>query len=622
MSNAMYQAVDPAGDRAAQPREPPDPPGSASIPAPNWATATPRASAIPPRRGPGRRTARHPASMTVGPSHAATRSGSPRPHSIANGIPQTLPDGVVSGVLKSPWASNQAIARRAAGRARAQPGHRPGMRGAVAAEDQEPRVVRAVRRATPRRGRARAGGTRRSPPGSSPAGPDRGGTPGRWCRSPASRSSTPARPGRARKPLEQAELAQPGRGPFHPGQVTAERGRDADDRDRCIHRGHGAASWIRLRIAEFALERYFARWEFAAEHLLCASDVEGYPMAELLALADDETRALWDGLRLGYTESTGHPLLRARDRVALRDHRARRGARVRGRRGGGLLPDERARRAGRSRHRDLARLPEPVRGGAGERRRRDAPRAPRDQTAGRLDLDLLQRQVTPATRLIVVNAPHNPTGMLPDRATYDGLVAIAAEAGAYLLARRGLPWPRVRRGRSPAGRRRCPPDRASRSGSCRRPTRWPGCGSAGWPARDRDLLARVAAFKDYTTICSSGAVGDPRDHRVACPRAGPRPLARDHRGEPRPARRLLRGLAGPLRMGPPAGGLDRLPAADRPGRPDRRLGGGARRGRRRPAPARAPSSAIRATTSGSASAGPTCPRRSIASRLTRRETLR
>ena len=34
-------------------------------------------------------------------------------------------------------------------------------------------------------------------------------------------------------------------------------------------------------------------------------------MAELLALADDETRSMWEGLRLGYTESTGHPLLRA-----------------------------------------------------------------------------------------------------------------------------------------------------------------------------------------------------------------------------------------------------------------------------------------------------------------------
>src|SRR4029079_13802861 len=65
-----------------------------------------------------------------------------------------------------------------------------------------------------------------------------------------------------------------------------------------------------MRISEFALERYFARWEFAAEHLLCASDVQGYPMGELLSLADDETRAMWDGLNLGYSESTGHPLLR------------------------------------------------------------------------------------------------------------------------------------------------------------------------------------------------------------------------------------------------------------------------------------------------------------------------
>ena len=66
-----------------------------------------------------------------------------------------------------------------------------------------------------------------------------------------------------------------------------------------------------MRIADFALERFFARWEFAVEHLLCASDVEAYPMAELVSLADDEMLALWDGLRLGYTESTGHPLLRA-----------------------------------------------------------------------------------------------------------------------------------------------------------------------------------------------------------------------------------------------------------------------------------------------------------------------
>src|SRR5262245_17259282 len=66
-----------------------------------------------------------------------------------------------------------------------------------------------------------------------------------------------------------------------------------------------------MRIPEFALARFFARWEFAVRHLLCASDVEGWRMSELLALADDETSAMWADLRLGYTESTGHPLLRA-----------------------------------------------------------------------------------------------------------------------------------------------------------------------------------------------------------------------------------------------------------------------------------------------------------------------
>ena len=66
-----------------------------------------------------------------------------------------------------------------------------------------------------------------------------------------------------------------------------------------------------MEIADFELERYFARWEFAVDHLLCASDPEPVPMGELLGMADPETRRLWDDLRLGYTESAGHPLLRA-----------------------------------------------------------------------------------------------------------------------------------------------------------------------------------------------------------------------------------------------------------------------------------------------------------------------
>ena len=40
-------------------------------------------------------------------------------------MPQTLPDGVVVGMLKSPWASNQAIARREAGKRRFRPAIAP-----------------------------------------------------------------------------------------------------------------------------------------------------------------------------------------------------------------------------------------------------------------------------------------------------------------------------------------------------------------------------------------------------------------------------------------------------------------------------------------------------------------
>src|SRR5262249_16111870 len=62
--------------------------------------------------------------------------------------------------------------------------------------------------------------------------------------------------------------------------------------------------------ADSKLARFFARWEFTAQHILAASDVDGYQMGELLGLADDDARTRWAGLTLGYTETTGHPALR------------------------------------------------------------------------------------------------------------------------------------------------------------------------------------------------------------------------------------------------------------------------------------------------------------------------
>ena len=256
-----------------------------------------------------------------------------------------------------------------------------------------------------------------------------------------------------------------------------------------------------MRIADFALERFFARWEFAVEHLLCASDVQGYPMAELLELADAETKQMWDGLTLGYTESTGHPLLRA-EIASLYD---------------GVEPDDVLVFAGAEEAifclanvllgpSDHAIVTWP-----GYQSLYEVARATgadvtlhelREEHGWAIDTDLLRSQVTPSTRLIVVNAPHNPTGMLPDRATFDALVALAEESGAHLLVDevyRFLEFDVAER--LPAGADASP--RGISLGVMSKSFAMAGL-RIGWLAtRDHDVLERCARFKDYTTICSA-----------------------------------------------------------------------------------------------------------------------
>jgi len=256
-----------------------------------------------------------------------------------------------------------------------------------------------------------------------------------------------------------------------------------------------------MRIADFALERYFARWEFAVRHLLCASDVEGYPLAELLALADDETRGLWEGLRLGYTESTGHPLLR-REIAGLYER---------------IDADEVLVFAGAEEAifcllnvllgpGDHAVVTWP-----GYQSLYEVARAAgsdvtlhelREADGWALDVDRLRAALRPETRLVVVNAPHNPTGMLPTHAEWRALTDLCAEAGVHLLSDEVYRFLEF----DPADRLVAGADALDRGvslGVMSKSFAMAGL-RIGWLAtRDRALLERVAAFKDYTTICSS-----------------------------------------------------------------------------------------------------------------------
>lgn len=254
-------------------------------------------------------------------------------------------------------------------------------------------------------------------------------------------------------------------------------------------------------IPDFKLERYFARWEFAAPYILGASDVEGYRLDDLLALADDQARALWENLTLGYTEAPGHPLLRA-EIAGLYESAA---------------PDDVLTFAGAEEAifvlmnvllgpGDHAVVTWPgyqslyeVAGAIGA----EVTLLPLDQARGwALDLDTLRRALRPTTRLIVVNFPHNPTGALPDGAIFDALVELAREAGAHLFSDevyRLLEF-------DPADRLPAAVDVYERGislGVMSKAFALAGL-RIGWLAtRDGDLLRRAAAFKDYTSICNS-----------------------------------------------------------------------------------------------------------------------
>jgi aspartate/methionine/tyrosine aminotransferase len=256
-----------------------------------------------------------------------------------------------------------------------------------------------------------------------------------------------------------------------------------------------------MHVREFALERFFAKHEFSARYILGASDVEAMAMADVIALADAETRRLWNGLTLGYTESAGSPALRAEIASMYPGLDADHVLTFAGAEEGIFLVMHALLEPG-----DHVVAVTPAYQSLYEVARfvgaEVSPLSLEPANGWALDLDRLASSLRPATRLVVINFPHNPTGAHIDRAQLDAIVRLCRARGIILLS------DEVYRFLEHDPDDLLPPaaslyERAISLGVMSKSFALAGL-RVGWIATpDPGIRARIAIHKDYTTLCSS-----------------------------------------------------------------------------------------------------------------------
>ncbi len=254
-----------------------------------------------------------------------------------------------------------------------------------------------------------------------------------------------------------------------------------------------------MKIPEFRIEKYFERYEFTTRYVLSASDAESRSIGELLALEPGAHERLSEQ-RLGYTEGAGSRALRSEIAGIYQ----------------GLEPDDAVVCTSAEEAifllyhvllgpGDHAVVETPCYQSALELARSTGAevstweRHAEDGWAH--DLEALEGLLRPTTKVVYINTPHNPTGLLMPRDAYQRVLELGRERGFTVFSDevyRELEH-------DPAARLPAACDVTAGAvslGSISKTYGLPGL-RLGWLAsRDRDLLARVVDLKYYTTICS------------------------------------------------------------------------------------------------------------------------
>ncbi len=258
-----------------------------------------------------------------------------------------------------------------------------------------------------------------------------------------------------------------------------------------------------MAIAPFRIERYYGLYEFTTPLNLSASDCESLTVGALLDLSGTPFSDL-ASLHLGYTESQGHPALREAIAAMYEEAEADDVVVTNAPEEAIFILIETFLEAGdrvvvqAPCYQSLRQLA--IHKGCDVR----AWEVVETQDGWRLDLDRLEALLTPETKLLIVNFPHNPTGLHADARTWREILGMASRRGIRVFSdEMYLGVERSDAARLPSASDLL--DGAVSLWGLSKSFGLPGL-RIGWlVTRDRALRDALIETKDYTSICSNAA---------------------------------------------------------------------------------------------------------------------
>jgi aspartate/methionine/tyrosine aminotransferase len=259
-----------------------------------------------------------------------------------------------------------------------------------------------------------------------------------------------------------------------------------------------------INIEPFKLERWMTTWETRVSHDIAESGICPLSVDDLLAFEPLEVRerlvASWLALPLGYAEARGSEALRCALAATYRDVSPEAVLVTTGAIEANFLLFATLLRPGdhvvavHPAYQQLYTVPRALGCDVSHWEVRA-----RDGEPFRYDLDDLERLVTPRTRLIVVNTPHNPTGALLSAEELRRVYDLADRVGAYLLCDEAYRWLDI-----PGGEPLAPPardlgERAISVGTFSKPFGLPGL-RVGWLAATPEIAAACWSTRDYVSL--------------------------------------------------------------------------------------------------------------------------